>query len=112
MKLDINNSRFFTYLDVVSKNILEYVNIKEYFKLSEEQKLTISYTIFTFFKTKTKIDSNDLKMFITYLRKKNEIDENYELASILNNIIKNYGNLNELFDVKIKEIKKKKTENR
>ena len=51
-------------------------------------------------------------MFIKYLRKKNEIDENYELASLLNHLIKNYDNLIEIFDVKTNEIKKKKTENK
>lgn len=112
MKLDVNNSSFLTYLDVVTKNILEKINVKDYFIFSDEQKLTISYTVLTFFKTKTKIDGGDLKMFIKYLRKKNEVDENYELASLLNHLIKNYDNLIEIFDVKTNEIKKKKTENK
>ena len=106
MKIDIKNTTFLSYLDNVTKNILLNVNVNDYFKLSDEQKLTTSYTVFTLLKSK--INDTDLKTFILVLRKKNEFTENYELASLLDNIIKKYDKLSEIYNISTVEIKKKK----
>ena len=106
MKIDPKNTTFLSYLDNVTKNILLNVNVNDYFKLSDEQKLTTSYTVFTLLKSK--INDTDLKTFILVLRKKNEFTENYELASLLDNIIKKYDKLSEIYNISTVEIKKKK----
>jgi hypothetical protein len=112
MKIDLNNSSLLKYINNISKNITSKVNTEKYFKLSDEQKVSLSYTVFTLIKTSNKISLNneDFKKIILLLIKKNEIDENYEIASILNHIFKNYDKLNDVYITKIKEIKKKTTE--
>lgn len=112
MKIDLNNSSILKYIDNISKSITSKVNVEKYFKLSDEQKISLSYTVFALIKTTNKISLNneDLKKIVLLLRKKNEIDENYEIASILNHIFKNYDKLNDAYITKIKEIKKKATE--
>ena len=111
MEINVKNSSFIKYLDIICKNIIDSINIKDYFKLNDEQKLTISYSVFSFLKTKTKININEIKNFILILRKKNEIEEDYELASVLNHILKNFDILDNMFEIKLNEIKKEKSKN-
>ena len=112
MKINLNNTSFLKYLDEISLNIMSKINIKHYFSLTDEQKTTISYTVFNLLKAYTKIGINDdeLKGFIIVLRKKNEQEENYEFASILNDIINDFNHIIEIINTKKTEIKKKKIE--
>lgn len=113
MDMNINNRTFLTYLNNVTTTILGKIKTKDYFALTDEQKLTISYSVFNLLKSNVKININDdnFKAFIIVLRKKNEIEENYEFASILNDIIKNFNKIIEISNEKKIEIKKKKIEN-
>ena len=109
--MDINNTTFINYLEKIIKNITNN-DVKNYFKFNDDQKLTVIYSVFTQLKTNQKITivTNDLKTLIVILCKKCEKDENYELASILNSILKKYENLTEVLNNKISEIKNKKIE--
>ncbi len=112
--MNINNTTFLAYLNNIMTNILsKNIRAKDYFILNDEQKLTIMYTVFKLLKSNMKININDdsFKAFIIVLRKKNEIDENYEFAAILNDTIKNLSKIINIFNEKKTEIKKKKIEN-
>ena len=107
MNLDLKNKKLIKQLDDISKNISQFVNLKDYFKLSDEQSLTVSYSVFYFLKTKINASNdNDLKSLIIFLRKKNELDENYELSSIFHNVSINFDNLNDVFNIKINKKEK------
>lgn len=114
MKLDVNSSAFLSYLDKTTKKILSEINIKNYFLLTEEQKLTLSHSVFNALKTQTKVvlNNTDFVMFLKLLRKKNETEENYEFASILNDIIKNFDKIIDADSTRKNENKKKKEESK
>jgi len=111
--MTIKNTTFINYIDNVIKNITKKYNVKNYFNLNDEQKLSIIYSVFTQLKTNTKISviSNDFKTLIVILTKKCEKDENYEMASLLSSINKKFDSLSDIYENKLLEIKKKKTEN-
>ena len=109
---DMNNNNFLSFLDKTTKTILKKINIKNYFILTEDQKLTICYTVFNLLKTTSKVSlhDDDFKRFLFYLRKKNEVEENYEFASIINDIVKNFDKIINDDKIKKNDNKKKKTE--
>ena len=65
-----------------------------------KKKSTISYTVFKIIKSNTekRVNLGDLEFraFLVALWKKNEESENYEVAAILDHIIKNYDSINEI----------------
>jgi len=99
MNVDVNNPNFILFLDNVTNTIFSHVTISGYFKLSNEKKLGVQYFVFKLIKTslriKGKIGSEDLKAFNTILLKKNEENENYELAAVLSDINKNFESVYE-----------------
>ena len=98
MKVNVNHPSFVSFLENISDNILSTIKIDEYFKLTPTQKLKTSYTVLNLIKNSAKVKSNlsdeELKSFIAVLCKKNEDVENYEFASVLNDIVKNYEKVN------------------
>lgn len=100
MKVNVNHPSFISFLESITNSILSSIKIDDYFILSSEKKLTISFTVLNLLKNSAKIKANltkdDLKNFIVVLCKKNEENENYEFAAILNDIIKNYDTINEM----------------
>ena len=100
MKVNVNHPSFISFLENISQNILSAIKIDEYFKLSEEKKLTVSYTVLNLLKNSAKVKANlsddDLKNFISVLCKKNEDAENYEFAAVLNDVVKNFDTVNKL----------------
>lgn len=108
MKININHPTFISFLEKISNNIITSVNVTDYFSLSSDQKLTISYTVFSLVrnvaKLKTNLNESELKAFITILWKKNEENENYELAEVLNDIIINFDKINEVSSNTIKKL--------
>ena len=102
MKVNVNHPSFISFLENVSNNILSTIKIDEYFTLSPEQKMGVSFTVLTLLKNSARVKANlsndELKSFITVLWKKNEENENYAIAAVLNDIIKSYDTINELSD--------------
>ena len=94
MRVNVNHPSFVQFLDNITTTILSSVTAENYFKLSQEKKMTVLYTVFKLMKKSLKIraELTDLEMrtFVTVLWKKNEECENYEFAAILNDINNNF----------------------
>jgi len=113
MRVDINHPSFISFLGSVSNNILSAVKTEKYFTLTSKEKMTISYTVLSLIKNSARvraaISDSELKSFIVVLCKKNEENENYEFAAILNDIVMNYDSINSLSESTRKIVKKSKT---
>lgn len=98
MKVNVNQPSFISFLENVSTNILSAIKIDDYFTLSQDKKLSISFTVLNLIRNSAKVKANlsdtELKTFITILWKKNEDLENYEFAAILDDIVKNFDVIN------------------
>jgi hypothetical protein len=112
MKVNVNNPLFTSFLENISNNILSLIKIEDYFTLTTEKKLAVSFTVLNLIKNSAKLKANlsdtELKSFIMVLCRKNEENENYEFAAILNDVVKNYDAINEL-SISPKKPSKKKT---
>lgn len=99
MNVNINHPSFISFINQITTNILNNVTINNYFLLQNEKKIVVQYTVLKLMrnslKMKAKITDSELRSFVTILWKKNEEMENYELASILNDINNNFDKINE-----------------
>lgn len=99
MKVHATHSSFISFLESISTNILTAIKIDDYFTLSYEKKLSVSFTVLNLIRNSAKVKANlseaDLKSFIVHLCKKNEENENYEFAAVLNDVIQNFDKLGE-----------------
>lgn len=99
MDINVNHPNFLVFLDNVSNTILAHVTTTGYFGLTPEKKIGMQYIVFKLIKTSLRIKgtltTEELKTFTVILCKKNEETENYELAAILNDILKNFDTVNE-----------------
>ena len=112
MKINTDHPSFISFLGNVSNNILSAIKTEEYFTLTSKQKMAVSYTVLNLIKNSARIraaiSDSELKSFIVVLCKKNEENENYEFAAILNDIVTNYDMINNLSDSTKKPVKKSK----
>lgn len=114
MKVNINHPSFISFLTSITNNVLSAIKIDDYFTLTQEKKLTVSFTVLNLIrngaKVKTNLTDDELKQFITVLCKKNEENENYEFAAVLHDVIKNFDTINNLStqDKKLTKTTKKK----
>jgi hypothetical protein len=112
MKVNVNNPSFISFLENISNNILSAIKLEGYFELTSEKKLAVSFTVLNLIKNSAKVKANlsdaELKSFITVLCKKNEDNENYEFAAVLNDVVKNFDAINDMSTIK-KPIKSRKT---
>ena len=99
MRVNVNHPSFVQFLDNITTTILSSVTAENYFKLSQEKKMTVLYTVFKLMKKSLKIRAEltdlEMKTFVTVLWKKNEESENYEFAAILNDINNNFDAVND-----------------
>ena len=113
MKVNVTHPSFISFLETVSTNILKDIKIDDYFALTPDKKLNVSFAVLNLIKTgarvKANLSDNDLKNFIGVLRKKNEEIENYEFAAVLNDVIKNFDRLVELANAPKKSVRTGKT---
>jgi hypothetical protein len=113
MRVNVNHPSFISFLETISNNILSAIKLDEYFNLTTEKKLAVSFTVLNLIKNSAKVKANlsdtDLKSFITVLCKKNEDNENYEFAAVLNDVVKNFEVINEMNTSSKKTLKPKKT---
>ena len=110
MEYKLSNPTFVSHLNSVAKNINKTVKVNEFFKMTDDTKLSTAYTAFTVIKTKVNLERIELKPLVTLMRKKCEIEENYEMAAVLNHILKNYDTLLSKYVTKIGTITKQKTQ--
>lgn len=109
MKININDPVFVSFLDNITGGILSVIRVDNYFTLPNENKFALTYTVFQYLVTTTKIKVKlsdvELKSLIVILLKKNEENENYELAAILQELLKNFDKISVLSN-NVNEIKK------
>lgn len=95
MDIDAKHPNFILFLNNVTNTIFNHVTISGYFKLTPEKKLGVQYIVLKLMnsslKIKGRVTKDDLKTFVIILLKKNEENENYELAGILSDIHKNFN---------------------
>jgi len=112
MKVNVNHPSFISFLESITTNILSSIKIDDYFSANTEKKMAISFTVLNFLKNSAKVRASltdtELKSFIVVLCKKNEEEENYEFAAVLNDVIKNFDIINKLSDTTKKPVKKDK----
>lgn len=112
MKVNVNHPSFISFLENITTNILSVIKIDDYFTLNQEKKLSVSFTVLNLLKNSAKVKADlsdsELKSFITFLRNKNEENENYEFAAVLNDVIKNYDAITTLKETAKKQAKKDK----
>lgn len=111
MNANINHPSVIKFLSEITSNIVSSITIENYFGMSEESKTALNYAVFKIIKGNTEkrvnIGETEFKALLVALWKKNEEAENYEVAAILNNIIKNYDSIKEICKP-IKTVKKPK----
>jgi hypothetical protein len=109
MNVNVNHPSIVKFLSDITNNIVSNISIDQYFTLTEEKKSALTYAVFKIIKSSSEkrvtLGDNEFKAFLVALWKKNEESENYEVAAILNDIIKNYDSINEL-NKPLKTIKK------
>lgn len=114
MDINVNHPNFVIFLDNVSNTILAHVTINGYFGLTPDKKLGLQYIVFKLMKTSLRIKgtltNDEVKNFTFILCKKNEENENYELAAILNDILKNFDTVNEKTTTVKPHVKSPKTD--
>jgi hypothetical protein len=97
MKAEVTHPSFISFLENISNNILSAIKTDNYFLLSTEKKMAVSFTVLNLLRNSARVKANlsdiELKGLITVLCKKNEESENYEFAAILNDIIKNFDTI-------------------
>ena len=100
MNVNINHPSFISFLENVSTSILSNVTVNNYFSLTPDKKLGVQYMVLKLMKNavkvRAKLTDNELRSFVSVLWKKNEETENYEFASILNDIAQNFESVNEV----------------
>ena len=116
MRVNVNHPTFISFLEQVTKAVLSNISIENYFSLTPEKKINVQYLTLKLIKNSTKMrgtmSDDELKDFTVLLCKKNEESENYEFASILNDIHNNFQKINELTIPKKKPNKQIKIENK
>lgn len=93
MGIDFTAKELSGFIETINRFILKSVEINGYFKLTLEEKILSQYFLHKLLKNNVrlskKLDDNDLKNLIEFLRKKNEQMENYEMSQILFDLTNN-----------------------
>ena len=114
MKINVNHPSFISFLENITTEVLNNVTTANYFKLTHDKKMGVLYMVYKLLKKsmtlRTTLSDNEMKAFLVVLWKKNEENENYEFAAILNDIINNYEAVNN-FIKPIKKPRKAKIDN-
>jgi hypothetical protein len=97
MKIDTNHPAFTNFLDNVTSNITTNIHVDKYFGLPNDQKLVEQLKVFKIMnnslRSNVKLDENEYKSFITFLWKRSEDVEKYELSAILKNVLENFDGI-------------------
>lgn len=100
MRVNVNHPSFISFLDNVTNTILNSTPIDNYFQLKSENKIALQFAVLKIMKnsikSRVKLTDMELRSFIIVLQKKNEESENYEFASILNDMSTNFETINQI----------------
>jgi hypothetical protein len=109
MDINVNHPSVVKFLSEITQTIVSNISVENYFKLTDENKLGISYAVLKLVKNsadqRTKLSDLEFRALLSALWKKNEENENYEVAAILTNINKNYETISEIIKT-TKRVKK------
>lgn len=115
MRVNVNHPSFISFLDNVTNTILSNISVETYFQLTQEKKLALQFTVLKLMKNSVKVRAKltdlELRSFVIVLCKKNEESENYEIASILNDISTNFDTINDVTKTPKRTTRKIKTNN-
>jgi hypothetical protein len=115
MRVNVNHPSFISFLDNVTNTILSNISVESYFQLTQEKKLALQFTVLKLMKNSVKVRAKltdlELRSFVIVLCKKNEESENYEIASILNDISTNFDTINDVTKTPKRTTRKIKTNN-
>jgi len=97
MKYNTKHPQFTAFIDKINYEILNSINVINYFTINDDNKLGNQYMLLKIIKNsvtiRSKLTDNDYKYFLSILKKKNEETENYELAALMNDTINNFENV-------------------
>lgn len=100
MRINTNHPTFIAFIETVNANVLNSITVEKYFGLSADKKRNFQYItlklIVKAVKIRATLSPEELLDFTKILRKKNEDVENYEFASVLNDIVNNFETIHEL----------------
>jgi len=100
MNVNVNHPTYILFLENVTNGILSNVTVSTYFNIVPEKKIKVQYVVLklmkNLIKSRGKFSDPEIKSFILILMKKNEENENFELAAILRDISNNFDTINEL----------------
>lgn len=100
MRVNVNHPSFISFLDNVTSTILSNITVENYFQLTQEKKIAVQFAVLKLMKNSVKVRAKltdlELRSFVIVLCKKNEECENYEFASILNDINTNFDTINDV----------------
>ena len=109
MSINVNHPSFISLLNQLTNNILLNVDLKNYFSLTPQKKLSVSYVVLKLIKIglkgKGKLSDMEIKFMVNVLLKKNEEKEQFEFAAVLHHIFTNFDVINEYTTEKKKVIK-------
>lgn len=98
MRVNVNHPSFITFLENVTNTVFSSISVESYFQLTPEKKLAVQFAVLKLMKNSIKVRAKltdlELKSFVVVLWKKNEEEENYEFAAILNDIATNFDSVN------------------
>ena len=115
MNVNTNHPSFIKFLDNINSSVLFNVSVDNYFNLGTDSKLALQYKVFLLMKSsvnlRAKLENEELRSFLNVMCKKNEENENYEFASVLNDILLNFDSICEVTKPKRKTNKTSKIDN-
>lgn len=98
MKININHPSFISYLDDTTNSIMTVVSLKNYFLLNSDAKIGVQFIVYKLIDSSLKVrmtfEDEDMKNFITILKKRNDENENYELSAVLKDLTSNFDLIN------------------
>lgn len=114
MNVNVNHPTYILFLDNVTNGILSNVTVSTYFTIPPEKRIKVQYVVLklmrNLIKSRGKFFDSEIKSLILILIKKNEENENFELAAILRDISNNFETVNELSKPNKKPLKVVKTD--
>jgi hypothetical protein len=100
MNINTNHPTFVSFIENVNKNILSNITSEKYFLLTNDKKLAFQYIVLKLIlksvRVRAKLTDSELLDFTKILKNKNEEQENYEFACVLNDITINFDSLCEM----------------
>jgi membrane-bound acyltransferase YfiQ involved in biofilm formation len=97
--INLNNPSVIIFISEITHTIVTNVQVDKYFKLTQDKKMSVLYIVYKLIKTtseaRVKLTDVQFNSFLNAMLVKNEDSENYEVAAILSDIIKNYDSITE-----------------